>query len=430
MKTTIWITAVSVILIATIIGSIFYFGTLTNPTQLDPLIVDNLKALTDGQITFNVTGNDYESSIINGVVINGEQYSWSNGSQENSTILKGETKQWRIDIGTINKDNEIQIVIEADAGSVSTNATVGASPTNTSTPTDSNYIYDFYGGVDLINEGIHVVATSQDPRTLIGEYNNINDFWEMLLENETTQATNQEFISIILSRGDKTSGGYTIQIENFGWLESYPVKFLFQVNFTDPGDGVATTDALTNPLVLVPIGKLTTGEYNIEVPITQYIFNIDHKGTQSYTQKLTFAPVFWEQRLTIHTEPKTQGFGIFLKENDQLVISQNHIIVYNSSSYEIILTDEGTKRIENQSLSVPTDGTPIVLRINNNDIYHGWFWSPTSSLSSSEVIIQTLVIDKTIQIALGYPQSHFQGEDPRNNSTLLNYFKSIGKLAD
>ena len=307
MKTNILITAVSVILMATIIGSIFYFESLRTPTQQDPLIVDNLKALTDGQITFNITGNDYESSTIQGVVINGEQYSWSNGSNENSTILKGETKQWSIDIGTINDDNEIQIVVEADAGSVSANTTVGASPTNTSTTTESNYVYDFSGGVGQISEGIHVIATRQDPRTLIGDYNNINDYWKMLIQTETTQATLQDFISIILSRGDKTSGGYTIQIENFAWLESYPIKFLFQVNFTDPGKGVATTDALTNPLVLVPIGKLTPGEYHIEVPIAQYVLNIDQDGNSSYAQILTFAPVFWKQTLIVRNteEPNT-----------------------------------------------------------------------------------------------------------------------------
>ena len=95
------------ILIATILGSIFYFEFLTNPTQPDPLAVDNLKALADGQISFNITVNDYESSNIQGVVVNGERYSWSHGSKENSTILKGETKQWSIDIGTIEEDNEI-----------------------------------------------------------------------------------------------------------------------------------------------------------------------------------------------------------------------------------------------------------------------------------------------------------------------------------
>jgi hypothetical protein len=299
MKTTIWIATVSVISIATIMGGIFYFEFLTSPTQPDPLIVDNLEALADGQISFNVTVNDYESSIIKGVVVNGERYSWSHGGKENSTIFKGETKQWSIDIGTIEEDNEIQIVVESNEGSVSAHTTVGAPTPNGSTPGNSNYIYDFYGGVDLFNEGIHVLATNQDPRTLFGEYDIINDYWKMLLEHETTEATDRDFISIILSRGDKTSGGYNIQIENFAWLESYPVKFLFQVNFTDPGEGVATPAVLTNPLVLVPIGKLTPGEYKIEVPIVQYILNIDEEGNPVYNQILTFAPVIWEQTLTI-----------------------------------------------------------------------------------------------------------------------------------
>ncbi len=299
MKTTIWITAVSVILIATILGSIFYFEFLTDPTQPDPLTVDNLKALADGQISFNITVNDYESSTIQGVVVNGERYSWSHGSKENSTILKGETKQWSIDIGTIEEDNEIQIVVEANEGSVSANTTVGAPTQDGNTPKDSNYVYDLYGGVDLFSEGIHVLATNQDPRTLFGEYDIINDYWKMLLEHEITEATDQDFISIILSRGDKTSGGYYIQIENFGWLESYPVKFLFQVNFTDPGEGVATPPVLTTPLVLVPIGKLTPGEYHIEVPITQYILDFDEEGNPYYTQILTLVPIFWEQTLTI-----------------------------------------------------------------------------------------------------------------------------------
>jgi hypothetical protein len=300
MKNAILIIAVSMILIAAIIGGILYFEFLANPTLPDPLIIDNLKAQPDGQISFNVTTKDYESIMIEGVVVNGEHYLWSHGSKENSTIVKDETKPWNIDIGTVEEDDEIQVVVEANEGSTSATATVEAPIPDGSPPKDSNYIYDFYGGVGLINEGIHVLATSQDPRTLLGEYDNIGDYWKMLLENETTQATDQDFISIILSRGDKTSGGYIIQIESFSWLEFYPVKFLFQVNFTDPGEGVATTDALTNPLVLVPIGKLTAGEYNIEVPIAQYVLNIDQEGTPSYTQILTFAPVFWKQTLTIN----------------------------------------------------------------------------------------------------------------------------------
>jgi hypothetical protein len=343
MKTTVWITAVSVMLIGATMGSIFYFEFSTDPTQPVPLTVDNLKALADGQVSFNITVNDYEPSTIEGVVVNGKRYSWSHGSKENSTILKGETKQWSIDIGTIEEGNEIQIVVEANGGSVSTNATVGASTPNGNIPKDSNYIYDFYGGVGLFSQGIHVLATTQDPRTLFLEYGNLNDYWKMLLEHETTEATDQDFISIILSRGDKTSGGYNIQIENFGWLESYPVKFLFQVNFTDPGNGVVTTDALTNPLVLVPIGKLTAGEYKIEVPIAQYILNIDEDGNPHYTQILTFAPVIWEETLTINR--CTQDFQEFsfeqwFSDSNQYNGQEITIDGYCFKGFEIIVLSE------------------------------------------------------------------------------------------
>ena len=187
MKTSIWILTVSIILIASVVGSIFYFESLATPFQTDPsndptnlgnqLAIDNLLALTDGQVSFKVTLNDYESGVIEGVVLNGERYSWSDGSQEDSTIIKNETKQWSIDIGTIEEDDEIQVVVETSTGSVSANAIVGAHTPNGSTTTDPNYVYDYYGGVDLFSEGIHVVATSQDPRTLFGEYNNINDYW-------------------------------------------------------------------------------------------------------------------------------------------------------------------------------------------------------------------------------------------------------------
>ncbi|MEJ2271956.1 MAG: hypothetical protein P8X91_05660 [Candidatus Bathyarchaeota archaeon] len=103
------------------------------------------------------------------------------------------------------------------------------------------------------------------------------------------------------------------------------------------------------------------------------------------------------------------------------MISENEIIGYNRSSHEIILTDEGIKKIENLSQSLPLDGKPFVLRINGEDIYEGWFWSPVSSIHCSEIVIQTRVRNNIIQITTGYPESQFQGEDPRNNSTILTH---------
>ncbi len=137
-------------------------------------------------------------------------------------------------------------------------------------------LYDYYGGVGLFEEGIHIIATSIDPLTLrnASEFKTVNIYWKLLKESETLKAYTRDFISIIMSRGDYPTGGYTIQIKSFSQLENCPTTFLFTVNFTDPGEGVIVTEAFTNPLVLVPIGNLPAGKYFVEVHIYHSIVNI------------------------------------------------------------------------------------------------------------------------------------------------------------
>jgi hypothetical protein len=167
-----------------------------------------------------------------------------------------------------------------------------------------NALYDYYGGVSLFKKGIHVSATSRNP--LIKEatagntdMNIANDYWQQIHENLTDKASSEDFISIIISRGDHPTGGYEIKISQFSWLESYPAKFRFQIDFIDPGEGVTVTQALTNPLVLFPIGKLSPGEYQIEVHILQYILTFDEQGNPTYTQVLTFKEEMWTKTFTI-----------------------------------------------------------------------------------------------------------------------------------
>ncbi len=315
MKHPIWVAAVSIIVIAAlIIGAIHVFSPPPSQVPDSQLEVNSLKALTDGQVSFNVTLSEGESEVLEGVVLNDTYYSWSDGSQDDPTIYKGETKNWSINVGSLQNGTNLQVIVEAPSASGNSSVTVELPPSDVDNGDDSDrdepdtdkpdrdtpdYVYDNYGGVGLFAEGIHIIATSQDPRNLSDDYPIVNDYWKMLQENETTQATDQDFISIILSRGDQPTGGYTINVESFGWLECYPAKFLFQVNFTDPGEGVMVTQAITNPLVLVPIAKLTPGEYNVEVQITQFILNVDEEGKTYYTPIMTFAPVIWKQTLTI-----------------------------------------------------------------------------------------------------------------------------------
>jgi hypothetical protein len=162
-------------------------------------------------------------------------------------------------------------------------------------------VYDYYGGVGLFEEGIHVIATDVDPKTLIEteEYASINDFWGMMKDEITQNASTTDFISILISRGDLPTGGYLIQLKSQAWFESFPVVCSFTANFTDPGEGVAVTEAFTNPLVLVPMGSLPPGNYVARVHIDSFIMTYDSEGEPVYTPMETFVEVVWETEFKV-----------------------------------------------------------------------------------------------------------------------------------
>jgi hypothetical protein len=300
MKHPIWVAAVAIIVVvALIIVAVNVLSPSLSHVPESQLEINSLKASTDGQVSFNVALSEGESEILEGVILNDTYYSWSDGSQDDPTIYKGETKNWSINIGSLQNGANLQVIVEAPPVSGSNSTTVEPPPSDVNNTDYPDYIYDNYGGVGLFTEGIHIIATNQDPQTLSDDYPIANDYWKMLQEHETTQATDQDFISIILSRGDQPTGGYTINIESLGWLECYPAKFRFHVNITDPGEEVMVTQAITNPLVLVPIAKLTPGEYTVEVNVTWFILNVDEEGNTYYTPIMTFAPIIWKQNLTI-----------------------------------------------------------------------------------------------------------------------------------
>jgi len=124
------------------------------------------------------------------------------------------------------------------------------------------------------------------------------------------------------------------------------------------------------------------------------------------------------------------SFGIYLLENNKLVISDEDIVWYSRATHEIRLTELGAKKIE--GLQVPMHGSPFVVKIGGEKIYNGLFVTPISSISQppSEAVIETLTLvqNNTIKIQMGYPPSQFGAEDPRNNPKIFDYFQSIKKL--
>jgi hypothetical protein len=119
-------------------------------------------------------------------------------------------------------------------------------------------------------------------------------------------------------------------------------------------------------------------------------------------------------------------FGIYLLKNNELVISDEDIVWYENKSYDIKLTDKGARKI--QTLQVGVYGEPFSIKIGNEEIYNGSFWTPISSISYHGIVIETLVDDNTIQLEKGYQPNSYKGIDPRADTRIDNYFRKIGKL--
>ena len=130
----------------------------------------------------------------------------------------------------------------------------------------------------------------------------------------------------------------------------------------------------------------------------------------------------------LSNQPKIskEEFGIYLLENDELVISDRDITSYNKSSHEIKLTEEGVRKIKTRDLY----HKPFIIKLDGKEIYNGSFWSSVSSLSFPGIVIMDVsLIQDSITIKAGYPSPEFfEGMDPRNNSEIFDYFQKVGKL--
>ena len=162
-------------------------------------------------------------------------------------------------------------------------------------------VYDQSGGVGLFEERIHIIATEGDPTApeVVEGFVIWNDYWGMLKNASTVSASTEDFVSVLISRGDHPTGGYLIRIQYWFWLESYPVVFRFPVEFTDPGEGVMVTEALTNPIALIPVGKLDPGRYVVRAHIDRFIMTYDDEGNPVYDHVKTLVEEVWETEFEV-----------------------------------------------------------------------------------------------------------------------------------
>jgi len=126
-------------------------------------------------------------------------------------------------------------------------------------------------------------------------------------------------------------------------------------------------------------------------------------------------------------EPTGERFGIHLLSSGALVISDDDIVSYNQTSYEIVLGETGVARIRELGL-IPVDGTGFAVMVDGHTIYIGAFWTPISSIGYNGVVLMIEIpVPNALKFELGYPGPS-EGPDPRDDPRIADVFRSLGKL--
>ncbi|OGN94976.1 MAG: hypothetical protein A2Z75_08560 [Chloroflexi bacterium RBG_13_50_10] len=134
------------------------------------------------------------------------------------------------------------------------------------------------------------------------------------------------------------------------------------------------------------------------------------------------------------------GFGIFLVDSGELVLSEQHIKVYHKNTHEIELNEEGIEKwnsyITYETIPRLAEGLfakDFLVMVEGIEAYRGHFSSMASStIPPGVTIVDTLFRldskNNTIRIEVGYPWSFRPEEDPRNNSDVFSFLEEQGLL--
>ena len=166
MKIPIVLSGITILLIGVVVGSAIYIASLDDietpsPSPSAQLVISHLFASSNGTVTFDVSLYEVESGIIEAVFVNDTEYLWSEGSSESEIILKGESMRWSKDLGSLSPGAQIEVIVQATPTSASDSVIVDQSPTSQTDFPD--YHYDFYGGVNLFDQGIYITSTTENP---------------------------------------------------------------------------------------------------------------------------------------------------------------------------------------------------------------------------------------------------------------------------
>jgi hypothetical protein len=142
-------------------------------------------------------------------------------------------------------------------------------------------------------------------------------------------------------------------------------------------------------------------------------------------------------------EPAYTSFGIYLVEDGSLVLSDEDIGAYIKAEHALELNQQGFLKWNSHihydsNQTPPTPGLSgslyqkeFIVKLDNDVMYAGKFWSMVSSLSCSSIVILDAIVScdsahTSIAIQNGYAAHPLS--DLRENRRIFNFFSSKGKL--
>ena len=145
----------------------------------------------------------------------------------------------------------------------------------------------------------------------------------------------------------------------------------------------------------------------------------------------------------VYAKEADVGFGIYLLETGELILSDKHIVSYNKNTHEIELTEEG---VENWTSYIPyeksssgrmiprcggLDPKEFVLKLNGEETYRGKFDTVCGSTARFGMLLgdtRFLSGDKKNIIIIDFLPRDKTEKDPRDNKDLMDYFEQMGLL--
>ena len=129
-------------------------------------------------------------------------------------------------------------------------------------------------------------------------------------------------------------------------------------------------------------------------------------------------------------------FAVYLVDSQQIFFSEEDISSYDPSTQTFIFTSEGAKKVDPFQSTVQINSglyqKLFVVKLGDEEIYRGKFWSPVSSLSEPGIVMYASAIgqeDNTLTVSSGYASSELLSDKRRiNDPRIIEHFKKINKI--